>query len=257
MANDNLRQAKATKDGEYYTQEKDIAAEIKNYSTFLRGKTVFCNCDDPEWSNFWKYLHNNFSVLGLNKLISTHYEPDGSPSYKMEYEGGDDLNTSAGIVTPLQGNGDFRSDECIELLQQSDVVITNPPFFLWIEYLKQLFEYEKKFIIIGNMNAAHNKDTFPFIRDNKIWCGTNTKGGTRKGNSLLFGRPEGAEIKNPVEFEGKILDQIASWWFTNIDIKKRHQPFFPQRMLIAITKEMKISIQSTTISMALMWQRRR
>ena len=129
MANDNLRQAKAVKDGEYYTQEKDIAAELRNYSTFLHGKTVFCNCDDPKWSNFWKYLHTNFSVLGLKKLISTHYEPDGSSSYKMEYEGGDDLNTDVGTKTLLQGNGDFRSEECVELLKESDVVITNPPFF--------------------------------------------------------------------------------------------------------------------------------
>ena len=222
-----LLTAKMVKDGEYYTHEKDIAAELKNYSTFLNGKTVFCNCDDPTWSNFWKYLHTNFSVLKLKKLISTHYEQDGTASYKMEYEGGDDLNTEVGIKTPLIGNGDFRSEECIEILKQSDVVITNPPFYLWIEYLNQMLEYDKKFIIIGNMNAAHNKDTFPLIQDNKIWCGTNSKGGTRRGNSLLFGRPEDAIIKNPVEFEGEILEQIASWWFTNIDIKKRHQPFFP------------------------------
>ena len=168
MANKSLLTAKASKNDEFYTQYDDIAAELKHYSTFLRGKVVFCNCDDPTWSNFWKYLHNNFSVLGLKKLISTHYEADGSPSYKMEYEGGDDLNTEVGITTPLKGNGDFRSEECMEILRSCDVVITNPPFSLFREYMKSLVDSDKRFIIIGTMNSLHYKEIFPLIKENKV-----------------------------------------------------------------------------------------
>lgn len=226
MANDNLRQAKAAKNDEFYTQYGDIAAELKHYSAFLHGKTVLCNCDDPTWSNFWKYLHNNFSVLGLKKLISTHYEPDGSPSYKMEYEGGDDLNTEVGTVTPLKGNGDFRSEECIELLRSSDVVITNPPFSLWIPYIQTIIEAGKSFIVIGNINAAHNKDTFPLILKNKMWLGN----GFRNGNAY-FAVPEDADVSqyaagvyNP---DTKLVHFRNCTWYTNIDIKKRHIPFFP------------------------------
>ena len=226
MANDNLRQAKAAKNDEFYTQYDDIAAELKHYSTFLREKIVFCNCDDPTWSNFWKYLHNNFSVLGLKKLISTHFEPDGSPSYKMEYEGGDDLNTEVGTVTPLKGNGDFRSEECIELLRSSDIVITNPPFSLWIPYIQTIIEAGKSFIVIGNINAAHNKDTFPLILKNKMWLGN----GFRNGNAY-FAVPEDADVSqyaagvyNP---DTKLVHFRNCTWYTNIDIKKRHIPFFP------------------------------
>lgn len=213
MANDNLRQAKAAKNDEFYTQYDDIAAELKHYSTFLRGKTVFCNCDDPVWSNFWKYLHNNFSVLGLKKLISTHYEPDGSPSYKMEYEGGGDLNTEIGTVTPLEGNGDFRSEECIEILRSCNVVITNPPFSNHqpAELIKTCINHKKFFILIGAKNLIHYKEVFPLLRDNVIWLGNNASNG-----SMYFGVPGDGP-----------LESKPSYWFTNIDIKKRHQPFFP------------------------------
>ena len=226
MANDNLRQAKAAKNDEFYTQYDDIAAELKHYSTFLRGKTVLCNCDDPTWSNFWKYLHNNFSVLGLKRLISTHYEPDGSPSYKMEYEGGDDLNTEVGTVTPLKGNGDFRSEECIELLRSSDVVITNPPFSLTVPYMNCLIESGKWFLVIGNMNASHNKDIFPLIRDNKMWYGVSIHSGDRK-----FNVPDSYPLNAAgcgVDPDGRKYIRVKGVrWFTNIDNKNRHQPFFP------------------------------
>lgn len=226
MANDNLRQAKAAKNDEFYTLYEDIAAELKHYSTFLRGKTVLCNCDDPQWSNFWKYLHNNFSVLGLKKLISTHYEPDGSPSYKMEYEGGDDLNTEVGTVTPLKGNGDFRSEECIELLRSSDVVITNPPFSLTVPYMNCLINSGKAFLVIGNMNASHNKDIFPLIRDNKMWYGVSIHSGDRK-----FNVPDSYPLNAAgcgIDPDGRKYIRVKGVrWFTNIDNKNRHQPFFP------------------------------
>lgn len=235
MANDNLRQAKAAKNDEFYTQYDDIAAELKHYSTFLRGKTVFCNCDDPVWSNFWKYLHNNFSVLGLKKLISTHYEPDGSPSYKMEYEGGGDLNTEIGTVTPLEGNGDFRSEECIEILRSCNVVITNPPFSNHqpAELIKTCINHKKFFILIGAKNLIHYKEVFPLLRDNVIWLGNNASNG-----SMYFGVPGDGP-----------LESKPSYWFTNIDIKKRHQPFSLSKMHIVTTKAMKTNIRIISITM--------
>ena len=124
-----------------------------HYKEHFKDKVVFCNCDDPTWSAFWKYFHLNFGHLGLKKLISTHYDRT-EPTYKMEYEGGDDENIEAGVKTPLEGNGDFRNAECIELLKESDIVVTNPPFSLFREYVAQLMEYEKKFIIIGNLKAV-------------------------------------------------------------------------------------------------------
>ncbi len=212
--NKNLGDAKNAKNDEFYTQYNDIAAELKHYSKYLKGKTVFCNCDDPTWSNFWKYLHENFSVLGLHKLISTHYIPDGSPSYMMEYEGGEDLNTEAGTITPLRENGDFRSTECLELLDRSDVVITNPPFSNYqpAELIQLCLEHEKKFILIGSKNLIHYKKVFPLLRDNKIWLGNNAGNGT-----MWFGVPGNGP-----------LESKPSYWYTNIDIKKRHQPFFPK-----------------------------
>lgn len=223
MANGSLHTAKAAKNDEFYTKYDDIAAELKHYSTFLRGKVVFCNCDDPTWSNFWKYLHNNFSVLGLKKLISTHYEADGSPSYKMEYEGGDDLNTEVGTTTPLKGNGDFRSEECMEILRSCDVVITNPPFSLFREYMKSLVDSDKRFIIIGTMNSLHYKEIFPLIKENKVWTGFSFN------KTMEFIMPDDYELKGKayIDADGKKHGFVPGiLWYTNIDIKKRHELFF-------------------------------
>ena len=125
MANQSLHEAKAAKNDEFYTRMEDINAELVNYEDHFKGKTVFMNCDDPTWSNFWRYFHMEFERLGLKKIIATHYEYDLIPSYKMEYTGGDDENFDAGIKTELVQNGDFRSDECIELLQEADILVTN------------------------------------------------------------------------------------------------------------------------------------
>lgn len=232
MANTSLHTAKAAKNDEFYTRLEDIIEEMSHYTDKFRGKVVYCNCDDPTWSNFWKYLHNNFSVLGLKKLISTHYEADGSPSYKMEYEGGDDLNTEVGTITPLKGNGDFRSEECMEILCSCDVVITNPPFSLFVPYINHLLEYEKPFILIANKNALHNKDLFPYIRDNKAWVGQ-----TPMSKDILFTVPKDRELelRKDKSAEGSkyriigdtLFARSPSIWMTNVDIKKRHQPFFP------------------------------
>jgi len=188
---------------------------------------VFCNCDDPTWSNFWKFFHLKFGEWGLKKLISTHYDAEKS-TYKMEYEGGDDGNTEAGVVTPLSQNGDFRSSECIELLKEADIVVTNPPFSLFREYIAQLMEHKKKFVIIGNKNAITYKEIFPFIRDNKLWIGY-----TGMGKDFLFRVPdehiEALKKKSKSGSAYRIVDGIVyarsqSCWFTNLDHQKRHEP---------------------------------
>lgn len=222
-ANANLHKAKNEKNDEFYTQLTDVSAELKHYKEHFRDKIVFCNCDDPTWSAFWKYFHLNFAKLGLRKLVSTHYDRT-EPTYKMEYEGGDDDNIEAGVITPLEGNGDFRNQECLDLLDECDIVVTNPPFSLFREYVRTLMEHGKKFIIIGNMNCVTYKEIFPLIKDDELWLGTNSKGGTRKGNTMCFGVPEGAEVKNvSLGSHGERLTQISAWWFTNLDHAKRHE----------------------------------
>lgn len=201
--NSNLHSAKKAKNDEFYTQLTDVSEELRHYKKHFKGKTVFCNCDDPTWSAFWKYFHLNFEVLGLKKLISTHYDKD-KPTYKMVYEGGDDNDIEVGVKTPLQGNGDFRNQECIDLLKESDIIVTNPPFSLFREYVAQLMEYGKKFIIIGSKNAITYKDFFPLLKDNKVWIGYN--------NVNDFQQPDGSFKK---------FGNIG--WFTNLDIKKRHE----------------------------------
>lgn len=222
-ANANLHKAKSEKNDEFYTQLTDVSNELKHYKQHFAGKVVFCNCDDPTWSAFWKYFHLNFAVLGLRKLVSTHYDKT-QPTYKMEYEGGDDDNIEAGTVTPLEGNGDFRNQECLDLLDECDIVVTNPPFSLFREYVKILMEHRKKFIIIGNMNCVTYKEIFPLIKNDELWIGMNEKSGTRKGNTMCFGVPDGVEVKNlSLGPHGERLTQISAWWFTNLDHAKRHE----------------------------------
>lgn len=219
----NLAAAKKAKNDEFYTQLTDIEQELAHYQDQLWGKVIFCNCDDPTWSNFWRYFHLNFTHLGLKRLISTHYDPE-KPTYKLEYIGGDDENLEAGVRTELKQNGDFRSPECVKLLKDCDIVVTNPPFSLFREYINQLMHYDKKFIVIGNMNAITYKEIFPLIKNNQMWVGTNVKGGSRRGNSLLFPVPDDFESKSLVMFDGKRCAQVSAWWFTNVDLAKRHEP---------------------------------
>lgn len=205
--NTGLQNAKREKNNEFYTELSDIEKELKYYKNFFKGKTVFCNCDDPENSNFWKYFELNFEHLNFKKLIATHFETD-KPSYKLELTTditGDGKIDKADIVrTPLKQNGDFRSPECIEILREADVIVTNPPFSLFREYVAQLIEYNKDFIIIGNQNAITYKDIFKLIKENKIWLGhTSPK---------EFLQPDGSI---------KTFGNIS--WFTNIDTQKRHE----------------------------------
>lgn len=202
--NSNLTAAKKAKNDEFYTQISDIEKELIHYWDKLRGKIIFCNCDDPAESNFWRYFHLNFERIGLKKLIVTHYDPE-KPTYKLEYEGGDDADWSKGVLTSLKGNGDFRSPECVGLLESCDVVVTNPPFSLFREFVAQLVQYDKKFIIIGNMNAAMYKEIFALLKDDRIWLGYM--------RPKLFRQPDGT-----MRSFGNIT------WFTDIDIRKRHEP---------------------------------
>lgn len=218
MANKNLHAAKTAKNDEFYTQLPDIEKELYHYRDFFRGKVVFCNCDDPEYSNFWKYFQMNFFFLGLKKLISTHYEPGGQ-SYKMEIIAADlptgQIGIPAYVKTPLEGDGDFRSDECVEILKEADVVVTNPPFSLFREYVAQLMEYGKKFIIIGNKNSVTYKEFFPLLKEDKVWVGH------RSMNQDFWLRVPLEEMAEKV-VDGIPVKHIMACWFTNIDIQKRH-----------------------------------
>ena len=226
MANENLHKAKEAKNDEFYTQLNDVAEELRHYKEHFKGKVVFCNCDDPTSSAFWRYFHLNFDHLGLKKLISTHYDKK-RPTYKMEYTGGDDNNIEAGVKTPLEGNGDFRNQECIDLLEEADIVVTNPPFSLFREYVSVLEEHNKKFLIIGNPNAVTYKEFFPLLKENKVWIGAKPW-----SSEMYFGVPEEQAdylVKNKKEGSayvirnGQILGRAATLWFTNLDIKKRHE----------------------------------
>lgn len=226
MANNlDLRSASAKKSDDFYTQLTDIEKEMKYYKDFFKGKTVFCNCDDPIESNFWKYFELNFNHLGLKKLISTHFETT-KPSYKLELVR--DINNDGKIdkldiiKTTLKQNGDFRSPECIEILKESDVVITNPPFSLFRIYLSQLIEYDKKFIILGNVNSITYKEVFPLLKDNKIWLGASIHSGDRE-----FRIPD----DYPITASGYRIDENGNKfirvkgvrWYTNIDYPQRHE----------------------------------
>lgn len=219
--NDNLHKAKDAKNDEFYTRIEDVAEELRHYKKHFAGKVVLCNCDDPTWSAFWRYFHLNFAELGLKKLISTHYDRT-EPTYKMEYEGGDDNNVEVGVKTPLEGNGDFRNKECLDLLDECDIVVTNPPFSLFREYVAVLMQHQKKFLILGNMNALTYKEIFPLIRDNQLWYGASIHSGDRK-----FYVPNDYPLKASgcgVDNNGQKFIRVKGVrWYTNLDYKARHE----------------------------------
>ena len=217
--NESLHKASVAKQDEFYTQISDIERELVHYEDHFRGKVIFCNCDDPAYSNFWRYFQLKFYQLGLKKLVSTHYDPH-APSYKMEIvrkEKGAQLGIPDYVKTPLRQNGDFRSEECIEILKEADVVVTNPPFSLFREYLAQLMEYEKKFVIIANINAITYKECFPLIKNDRIWLGY-------KSGQQSFAVPDFLERNNTYYLNGQKYAKFGNiCWFTNLDIPKRHE----------------------------------
>ena len=227
--NNNLHTAKATKNDEFYTQLEDIENELKYYKDYFKGKVVYCNCDgflNEEKSNFFVYFSLNYEFLGLKGLICTKYNPNGK-GRKYEYYGdlnGNNYPDEEEIFTSdLEGDGDFRSEECIELLKKCDIVCTNPPFSLFRQYVAQLFEYNKDFLIIGNVNAISYKEVFPLIKENKMWLGVSS---FNKG--MYFGVPDDYTYADTYKFDrernGKKVMRVSSiCWFTNLDHKKRHE----------------------------------
>ncbi|MFZ1323636.1 MAG: adenine-specific methyltransferase EcoRI family protein [Candidatus Saccharimonadales bacterium] len=273
MANSNLGAAKKAKNDEFYTQFTDIQKEIEAYLEYdpdtFRGKVVYCNCDDPFESNFFRFFTLNFKRLKLKRLITTSYKPSpidetqlvltgfdeqietkpplkGRPKTQAkrfiindvgDYDG-DGAFRNEDIAKqlranrnnewkPLKGDGDFRSPECIELLKQADIVVTNPPFSLFREYIKQLIDHDKKFCIIGNMNAITYKEIFPLIRENKLWVGSRFNKRVN-GKNMTFRVPDtypmhGTEVYKDEE-GNKFVSVAGTGWFTNLDHGRRHQP---------------------------------
>lgn len=259
MANSNLTNAKNAKNDEFYTQYHDIEKEINAYLEYnpdvFKDKTILLPCDDPEWSNFTKYFAQNFRRLGLKKLISTSYAPE-SKNYKSIYQptlfevndpqfdeyktvkngkifildhdkSGDgkiDFNDLEWHY--LDGDGDFRSAEIIKLRDEVDIIITNPPFSLFREFLAWIVEADKKFLIIGNMNAITYKEVFPLIKENKVWLGA-----TGNSNDMVFGVPKGAEVAEKDRLKAARLGYVGDYtrlgnscWFSSLDHGRRHQP---------------------------------
>jgi hypothetical protein len=207
----------------------DIENELGYYKNHFKNKIVFCNCDDPKESNFWKYFALKFNQLKLKGLISTHFEKK-KQSYKLEIKREDnDINNSIGYKnnkvtglnikkTTLKQNGDFRSPECIDILKESDIVVTNPPFSLFREYVAQLVEYDKKFIIIGNQNAITYKEIFKLIKENKIWLGFGFNGGATHFINKYY-----KDYATAGNHKDGMIRVSGVVWFTNLDIKKRHE----------------------------------
>jgi len=269
MPNSNLSNAKKARNDEFYTQFSDIQKEIEAYleynSNTFRSRVVYCNCDDPFESNFFRYFVLNFNKLGLKQLITTSYKPSPVANTQLGLYGDDNtlnklkglpkINANKFIIndvhdidgdgefnlkdiasqlkankhnewTPLDVDGDFRSSECINLLKQSDVVVTNPPFSLFREYVKQIFDHNKKFVIIANMNAITYKEIFPLIKANRLWLGA-----TGNGSDMVFAVPNGADIADGDRQKAARLGYVGDYtrlgnscWFTNLDHGRRHKP---------------------------------
>ena len=231
--NRSLHTAKANKQDEFYTQLPDIEKELKRYTQHFKGKTVLCNCDDPKVSHFFHYFSRKFNDLKLKKLITTCYKNrdpdlfskhDSKLGVYLVYEGertpGGRVPTANRIgIHPLEGDGDFRNDECIALLKQADIVVTNPPFSLFREYVQQLVKYKKKFLVIANQNAITYKEIFSLIKANKIWLGYT--------HPVAFIVPDHYEMRDVRSWRD---ENGTNWrshgnacWFTNLDIQKRHE----------------------------------
>jgi hypothetical protein len=229
--NSNLHKAKKVKADEFYTQLSDIENECWYYKEHFKGKTILCNCDDPRVSNFFFYFSQNFEHLGLKKLIATCYKSqdinlfsDGNSEKAVYIEYYGDKNGNRTVddeeleIKELRGDGDFRSAECVELLKEADIVVTNPPFSLFREYVAQLIEYEKKFLIIGNQNAITNKDIFPLIKENKMWLGYGFKGGAGHFISKY------EDVATAGDHREGMIRVSGVTWFTNLEHNKRHEP---------------------------------
>ena len=227
MNNLSLKKAKVEKNDEFYTQLNDVSKELIHYKQHFKNKIVYCNCDNPIQSAFWEYFHLNFEELELKELISTHYDNNQS-TYKMVYIGKNDSNIQIGIKTNLQNNGDFKSQECLDILDKSDIIVTNPPFSLFREYIMCLIEHNKKFLIIAPLNAVKYKEIFPLIKNNKIWTGNGFQGGNAyfsippNVDTSIYAKGVYDETTRLVKFRNCI-------WLTNMDLEKRHKELILQK----------------------------
>lgn len=220
--NNNLHAAKTAKNDEFYTQLSDIEKELNNYKDFFNGKVVYCNCDDPRESNFFKFFSMNFERLGLKKLITTGYKKDGHGVafvYEGDKNGNRKVDDAEVEVIQLQGNGGYETEECIAFLKEADVVVTNPPFSLFRDYVKQLMDYNKKFLILGNNNAITYKEIFPYIKNNELWLGFSAN------KTMKFQLSDSYEKWDEMDKNGKKYGKVpAITWFTNIPHNKRNTP---------------------------------
>lgn len=230
VKNTNLHDAKSAKNDEFYTRFEDISKEVTHYKDFFKDKVVYCNCDRVDGenrSNFFVYFATYFEILGLKRLICTTYNKDGKGRlfiYDGDTNGNKIIDDEEIYTIEMDGDGDFRSEECVKWLEKCDVVVTNPPFSLFREFVAQLMEYNKKFLIIGNMNAITYKEIFPLIKDNKIWTGYKSFGG---GMDFYVGSNyDKNKCKHPkYDDNGKILINVMGCiWFTNIEHSKRTYP---------------------------------
>ena len=229
--NENLRKANKAKKDEFYTQLADIENELRHYKDHFKDKTVLCNCDDPRVSNFFHYFSYNFEFLGLKKLIATCYKNqevdlfstnNSEKAIYLEYTGdkdGDKIPSLEEIgIKHLSSDGDFRSRECIELLKQSDIIVTNPPFSLFREYVAQLIEFDKKFVIIGHQNAISYREIFKLIKENKIWLGYGFCGGAGHFINVHY-----EDYATAGDHREGMIRVSGVHWFTNLEIEKRHE----------------------------------
>jgi hypothetical protein len=230
--NDNLHKAKDAKKDEFYTQLSDIERELRHYKNHFKDKVVYCNCDDPRVSNFFHYFSYNFEKLGLKKLIATCYknqdmdlfsENKSERAIYLEYTGNRDKNNNVPDpneigIKHLKGDGDFRHKETIELLKQADIVVTNPPFSLFREYVAQLVEYDKKFVIVGHQNAISYREIFRLIKENKLWLGYGFNGG-----AAHFINKHYEDYAKAGDHKEGMIRVSGVHWFTNLDISKRHE----------------------------------
>ena len=240
--NTTLTHAKKNKKDEFYTQLSDIERELKHYKEHFKNKVVYCNCDDPRVSNFFHYFSYNFEKLGLKKLVATCYKNQDMDLFSqnsseqaiyLEYEGDKNGNCQPDFeeiaIKHLKGDGDFRSAECINLLKQADIVVTNPPFSLFREYVSQLIKHDKKFVIVGHQNAITYKEIFPLIKGNKLWLGHGFKGG-----AAHFINKHYEDYATAGDRKEGMIRVSGVVWFTNLDISKRHEDLILYKKYIAI-----------------------
>ena len=210
MANENLNMARTNKKDEFYTQLRDIESEMQHYQQHFKNKVIYCNCDDYRYSNFWKYFKDNFNQIGIKKLVSTCYIANGN-GLKAVYDG------TKTDIEELIGDGNFNSEECANVLKGADIVVTNPPFSLFREYIKLLEDANKDFLVVGSLNAITYKDFFPLIKDNKIWLGNNQ-------GQFTFKVPMEFEQNNTFTKDDKKYAKFGNIaWYTNLDLNRKHK----------------------------------